>query len=413
MKKRLSGIFTLIVILGTPFNSPAQAAPGDSVALYFSAPFVTGSHVTEGAATETFNSFSSTCPTTWAVGSASVSGCTINNAAGTSTGNSEPAIGVPLTKYLATSGTLNTTVTFSNQVKYVGFWWMMGSSGNNVDFLDTSGTVLASLDANDIMTFLGANNLVTNADTRTVTRVDGQSHVKKHYYRSPANYTGTVANPVMDYDTATYANEPWVYLNLFVSGSLDVKKVKFSGTNFEIDNLTVSTVESGPRGDMVLVKNVLGTPPAAQVVSWAPTNTSITGGSNNLTPDSSAIVTTPNSGGGNITYSVVSPGTSGCTVNLNTGVITYSAAGTCVVRATAAAVSGYYAASRDASFTFTSAPTVIEASSSNSTGVTPIASEVQVLANTGFNEVILAFALAFVLFGTGFVNFSRRLLNRN
>lgn len=43
------------------------------------------------------------------------------------------------------------------------------------------------------------------------------------------------------------------------------------------------------------------------------------------------------SNGGDITYSVVSPGTSGCTVNATSGAITYTGAGQCTVRATAAA----------------------------------------------------------------------------
>ena len=127
------------------------------------------------------------------------------------------------------------------------------------------------MNANDVMTYLGVSYAgLTNADTVTVPRVDGGTHLRKRYFRSPGNYTGTVDNPIMDYNATTYANEPWVYLNLFVSGNVDVNSIVFSGSNYEIDNLTVATTEAGPRGDMVLVKNVLGTPPAAQTILRSP-----------------------------------------------------------------------------------------------------------------------------------------------
>lgn len=111
---------------------PAQAAPGDSISLYFSAPFVTGSAVTDGVTTETFNSFTDTaCPTSipgFATVTYTPGNCTIAVLGGTSSGDSSPAIGVPLPSYV--NKTLSTTFTFDTSVKYVGFWWMMGSTGN-------------------------------------------------------------------------------------------------------------------------------------------------------------------------------------------------------------------------------------------------------------------------------------------
>ena len=417
MKKRLVAIGSALIFIFTAFASSVFAAPSaTSIALYFSAPFVTGSHVTDSAATETFNSFSS-CPTTWAVGAASVSGCTINAAAGTSTGNSEQAIGVPLTKYLGSSGSLNTTVTFTTPVKYVGFWWMMGSAGNTVNFLDENDQNLASLTSSDIMTFLGVSYAgLTNSDTGTVNTVDGGTHLRKHYYRSPANYTGTVAAPVMNYNLDNYANEPWVYLNLFVSGNMNVKKVNFSGNNFELDNLTVSTVESGPRGDMVLVKNVLGTPPTGQAMTWAPTNTTVSGGNNQLTPNNAATVVTPAIGGGAITYSVIDAGTSGCTVDSSTGVITYTSAGECIVRATAAATSTYYTTFKETKFTFQAAPTVVVSPPATTpTVASPVVAPVvatPTLAKTGAETQNVSLSVLLVALGSGlgFIA-SRRLAN--
>jgi hypothetical protein len=231
----------------------------DSISLYFSEPFVTGSAVTTGVKTENFNSFSAgSCPTSitdFATLTHTAANCRISSQAGTSPGNSEPAIGEPLSGYLSTApfSTLDTTFTFDTDVKYVGFWWMMGSNGNNVEFLDSSNESIASFNVNDVIDFLGSNSLVTNSDTRTVTNVGGGTYPTRHYYRSPSNYTGTLESPIMDYNTMTYANEPWVYLNLYVTGSLSVSKVRFTGTNFELDNLTVTSSDVSPTDDLVLV----------------------------------------------------------------------------------------------------------------------------------------------------------------
>lgn len=357
-------LLSLVSVLGAS-ALPAQAAPGDSIALYFSAPFVKGTHV-EDAITETFNGYADgspvgstvACPTSipgFATVTYTPGNCTIGINADQSPASGEPIVGGSHSSFV--SKTVDTTFTFTNPVKYVGFWWMMGSNGNSVEFLDAAGASVATLNVNDVVSFLGSNSLVTNADTRTVNTVEGGTHLKKRFYRSPTSYTGSVSAPVMDYDTLTYANEPWIYLNLFVSGNVSVSKVRFYGANFEMDNLSVSTTESGPRGDMVLMNSILGTPPVAQVISWNPTNTTVLSDSPSLTPNVSASLSTPLSGGGAITYQIVDAGTSGCTVNASTGVITYTAIGLCVVKATAAAVPGtYFTATKQVTFDFQTAP---------------------------------------------------------
>ena len=342
---------------GTSYGSQEELSFGPSVlSMYFSAPFVQGSNLTgQGVLTENFNGFAaSTCPTVTAVATVTGSGCSISAGAGTDPVDGEQRIGLSLSNFVGSSGTMNLTYDFNTKVRYVGLWWMMGSANNAVYFLDENGVELAKLDSQDIMNFFGSNALVTNADTRTVTRVDGQTHLKKRYYRNPGSYSGTVASPVMDYSVASYANEPWVYLNLYVSGPAVVKKVRFSGVNFEFDNLTTSIFPADPRGDMVLFGNVART----QNITWAPT-TAISSTNPRVIPSSLAQVTSPQTGGGAISYSVVSAGTAGCTVNASTGEITRTAAGSCVIRATAAAVAGnapMNAATKDVSFTFSAAP---------------------------------------------------------
>ena len=259
-KRNLTAVALVSAIFAIGVFSPAaQATSSGTMALYFSAPFVTGSHVTASANTENFNGAS--CPTSTSWYTATHSSCNPEaSLTGTSTGDSQQAVGVAYSKWA--NGIGNSVFTFSENVKYVGVWWLMGSNGNGLEFLDASNNVVATLNVNEVVSFFGFANssAVTNADTGTLNTVDGGTHLRKHYFRGPGSYTGTVASPFINYqDSAgSYANEPWVYLNLFVSGDLAIKKLRFTGTAFEADNLTVSTVEATPRGDMVFVKGVAG-----------------------------------------------------------------------------------------------------------------------------------------------------------
>ena len=88
---------------------------------------------------------------------------------------------------------------------------------------------------------------------------------------------------------------------------------------------------------------------ATQTVSWAPTNTGVTGTSGTVTPSALA----SRYGDGAVTYSIVDSGATGCTINSTTAVITYSGVGTCQVQASAAQSAMYEAGSRSVTFTFT------------------------------------------------------------
>lgn len=95
--------------------------------------------------------------------------------------------------------------------------------------------------------------------------------------------------------------------------------------------------------------------PTAQVVTWAPTNTSLLTSQSPATP--SQLATTD--GGGAISYSVISAGTTGCAVNSSTAVLTFSGVGSCTVRATAAATTSYLAGSTDVIFNVSSSSPAI------------------------------------------------------
>ena len=90
-----------------------------------------------------------------------------------------------------------------------------------------------------------------------------------------------------------------------------------------------------------------------QTVTWTPTLTNVFG-NGTLTPSASAI----SDKGTTITYSVASAGTTGCTVNASTGVITYTSAGTCTITASGDSTGDYLASTVNAAFVISAAPTI-------------------------------------------------------
>ena len=84
---------------------------------------------------------------------------------------------------------------------------------------------------------------------------------------------------------------------------------------------------------------------ATQTVTWSPTTALLTTASP-ATPSSLATAL----GSASITYSVTNAGATGCTVDSSTGVLTFTTAGSCIVRASAAPTANYAAATRDVTF---------------------------------------------------------------
>lgn len=93
---------------------------------------------------------------------------------------------------------------------------------------------------------------------------------------------------------------------------------------------------------------------STQTVSWYANNTGVLLAASPLTPNALATSTGP----GAISYAVQDAGTTGCSVNTSTAVITATARGLCVVRATAAATTYYPSAFVDKTFTFSVNQTV-------------------------------------------------------
>lgn len=124
----------------------------------------------------------------------------------------------------------NWTLTFTNEQKYLGFWWSAGNDGNLVEMLDSSDTVLASFDSADLNDELfGSGNSVCSNNTQ--------------YCGNPNPPSGRVTN------------EPFAFIHMrYEEGDgSGFQKVRFSGPGFEFDNLTFSETLPGTGGSETFV----------------------------------------------------------------------------------------------------------------------------------------------------------------
>lgn len=254
---------TLLVSVALP--SSAMAAPGDSIALYISAPMAQGSAVTgAGSSTEDFNSASTgTCPSSTAVGTLSTTptsaACYVNTAqtyGGASFTTATPSFGGSGSKFAATPYPANggkITFTFPSAVKYVGFWWSAGNTGNTVEFLNGA-TVVASYDSAQLMTLLGSTVPSPFPGAATVTSLGGDSYPKGRYFGNPRGFSSLTPTQQSTVDGTTV----FAYLNLYLGGTVAVDAVRFSGDGFEFDNITTSTAPQTPPSTSVFASSVLG-----------------------------------------------------------------------------------------------------------------------------------------------------------
>ena len=291
--KLLTALAASLAVLSLILPHSAVAAPGDSIALYLSAPLVQGSSVTgSGTQTENFNSFTgsawpgSDCPASTAVGTitsstltggaqAGLSACRIltpQGYGGADSQSADPSFGGNGTNFAATlyrdpnpAGTI--TFTFPSAVKYVGFWWSAGNSGNTVEFLN-NGTVVASYDSSQMMTLLGGTVPSPYPGSASLTSLNGSSYLKGRYFGNPRGFTSLTPNTRSSIDDSSV----FAYFNLFLGGTTAVDSVRFSGQGFEFDNLTTSTNQQTPDGSLVFASSVLG-----KSVQFLPNGSGVTG----------------------------------------------------------------------------------------------------------------------------------------
>lgn len=110
------------------------------------------------------------------------------------------------TSYLFSGAGNPTTLTFDVDQNYVGFWWSAGDAENIVSFYDASNTLLA--------TFTTANA----------------------FNSLSAAYFGNPNAPFLGQNGA----QAYAYLNFTNTGGPSIHSVVFGGTNFEVDNISVT-----------------------------------------------------------------------------------------------------------------------------------------------------------------------------
>ena len=354
-------------------DSAAASTPSDQeISIYVSAPFVQGSHViASGSETikEDFNSVAvsaSGCPSAVAGGAISLSfggasNCYVavaNENGGATTDSDVATIGGTGTNYMATpwysSGDEKSiTFDFGQPVKYVGLWWSAGNTGNIIRFFDENDTKIAEIDSKDVVDALTLSP-VTNwtqygTATRSVTTFDPSgSHLARYYYDNPQRHTSSTPTSLPRGSNGFFV---FTYLNLFVSGDLGISKVQVAGPGFEFDNLAVSTVTQSPQATMVLVSEK-----TVPTITWNP-STSYTVNQSPATLSSQASASVA----GTISYSVSDAGATGCTVDSTTGVLSFTAIGSCSVTATLDPTdsSSNFATSKTVTFNITKLPQTV------------------------------------------------------
>ena len=108
----------------------------------------------------------------------------------------------------------------------------------------------------------------------------------------------------------------------------------------------VAALAGGVQGGWSQASDLVNPFVEVQTVSWAPTNTNVLTTDSPLTPSEPATT----SGDGAISYAVTSAGTTRCTVNAATGVLTFTAPGSCEVTATASGTPIYASGSKAVTF---------------------------------------------------------------
>jgi uncharacterized repeat protein (TIGR02543 family) len=185
-----------------------------------------------------------------------------NHGGASNSADDTPTIGGSGSKFpttIANSGS-PVTITLTNQSRYLGLWWSAGSTGNTMRFYSGS-DLLLTVTLQDMINLLGTGPANSSAWTsrnndsaaNVITALNGSQNRKVWYFGNPRGYASTTPSAI----STISANEPFVYLHMFVGGNLTFDRVELSGNGFEFDNLAVSTVAQTPNPRLVLVSETL------------------------------------------------------------------------------------------------------------------------------------------------------------
>ena len=257
---------SLLISIGS--ISPSSATVSTTVAsVYVDAPFVQGSYASSyGGVTENFNGISipnnnsvSISSNSYSiVGGTKTSGqftvFTNNSTYGASTTSETATVNGSGTQFANTDST-GFEITFSTPVKYIGFFWAAGNAGNSVTLYSGS-TEIATYSTTDLNNLLGSFPANYASATDSLTATNGDHYLKKYYFGPPNGYASQTPT---SQSTIPYANEPYAYVHAFAQNDESFDRIKFFGSGFEFDNITVSTQEVPIRNSLVLVNDVTTT----------------------------------------------------------------------------------------------------------------------------------------------------------
>ena len=267
IKITIAALFgSLLISIGS--ISPSSATVSTTVAsVYVDAPFVQGSYASSyGGVTENFNgisipnnnSISISSNSYSIVGGTKTSGqftvFTNNSTYGASTTSETATVNGSGTQFANTDST-GFEITFSTPVKYIGFFWAAGNAGNSVTLYSGS-TEIATYSTTDLNNLLGSFPANYASATDSLTATNGDHYLKKYYFGPPNGYASQTPT---SQSTIPYANEPYAYVHAFAQNDESFDRIKFFGSGFEFDNITVSTQEVPIRNSLVLVNDVTTT----------------------------------------------------------------------------------------------------------------------------------------------------------
>ena len=224
-----------------------------------------------------------------------------------------------------TAANMVLTMPNTSDYRYVGFWWSAGNSNNHVDILDINDNVLATF----------------TVDIANSTE-DLQGVIGSCSGANPLS-NGYCGNPNLTIRGTTYASrqvpgEPYAFVHLRYEPGF--RKVRFRGTGFELDNVTISQtsppLSSTETTTETFVQYTVSTPsvliadPRTTTVSFP----GVTLGAGNGETNAMLCFSQVTQAGGAIAGSadVVAAGTgTGVTVSSGTNLVTFSGARDTVV----------------------------------------------------------------------------------